>query len=35
MGDIFGFEESPDQGIVDFAEAVVGSSDSCYCPWEC
>lgn len=35
VGDIFSFEEFPDQGVVDFSKAVMGSPDCCYCPREC
>jgi hypothetical protein len=35
VGDILVLEQLPDQGVVDFAKAVMGSSDSGYGPGEC
>ena len=35
VGDVFGLEELPDQGVVDFAETVMRASDGCYSPGEC
>lgn len=35
VGDVLGLQKFPDQGVVDFAEAIMRASDSCYSPWEC